>query len=519
MTSHSEISFESAGGTPRSYKLPLLLAGLSLATLAALIVGNGNPAVALAPVAGFLVVYALTRLPLRVPALILIACGFIFENPSDQLAEGKWESPVRIVGALLFAQLKHVIPVGALVITGFDVVLVLLAGIYVYRRSVRSTIDTRGAVSTPRPLVYAAWASLLGCAFSFVWGMAHGGVFRFSLWQIQRVIYVPLVFLLLQAAIPHAGYYKTIGRIIIGCACFRAALAIYIRGVVPEVDYATTHHDSMLFAVATFILLVSVLEVRSRGAAVTALLVLPLLVWGMIANDRRLVWAELGVAIIFVFIFMRRNKFKVRLVRGLLYAAPVFLAYMAAGWGSQSQVFAPVAMVRSIVDSDSDSSTQWRDLENFNLVSTLKKNPVIGSGLGRPFDFVVAMPDVTAGYELEPYAPHNSMLGLWTYNGYIGFALHWMVLVVAVYFSMRSYRAAADPRDRAAALSCFCAIVVYMVHLYGDMALGTWVSIFLISSTMVISGKLAVSLGAWPGRRPHRAVPGTSIEGRPASAQ
>jgi hypothetical protein len=230
------------------------------------------------------------------------------------------------------------------------------------------------------------------------------------------------------------------------------------------------------------------------------LVVLPILVWGMIANDRRLVWAELGLAAVLLFWVMRRTWLKIRLVRGVLYALPLIIAYIAAGWGSGTGIFKPVATIRSIVDSKADSSTKWRDLENFNLVPTLKHNPVVGTGWGHPFEFAVALPDVTAGYELEPYVPHNSVLGLWAYTGYIGFALQWFMLVLTVYFSVRAYRVAINPWDRVASLTCYGAVIVYMVHLYGDMALGTWIAVFLISAAMLISGKLAVSLKMWPGR-------------------
>ena len=41
------------------------------------------------------------------------------------------------------------------------------------------------------------------------------------------------------------------------------------------------------------------------------------------------------------------------------------------------------------------------------------QNPLVGSGFGHPFIERVKLPDVTASYELEPYVPHNSVIGLW----------------------------------------------------------------------------------------------------------
>ncbi len=477
---------------------PIVLLGILIpATVAALLLGNGNPLVALAPILAFMLLYALIRLPLRVPVFALLAAGLMFEAPSDAMSDGKWESPWRIIGAVLFAQLKNTFSLGGLgILSGCDFVIVFLLGLHVYRRAVGSTIDKAGFEPLPRPSLYACWASLSACIFSLALGMALGGEFRFAQWQIQRLIYLPAVFLLVQAALPHAGHYRTLGRLIVGCACFRAVVAIYVRSLFPDAEFTTTHHDSMLFAVASFILIIGMLEVRSRQALINCLVLFPLLFWGIVANDRRLAYVELGLALVSVLIFSRRSKVKLKLLRSIIIATPILLGYVAAGWSSKAGIFAPVATIRSVVDSGSDTSTLWRDFENVNLVATVSHHPIFGTGLGHPFDLVV--PFYMHVYELEPYAPHNSMLGLWAYNGYVGFIGHWMPLIVCVYFSMRVYRFASDARHRAAGLACYAAVVIYMVHLYGDMALGTWTSVMLMSSAMVMAGKLAVAAGAWP---------------------
>ena len=77
------------------------------------------------------------------------------------------------------------------------------------------------------------------------------------------------------------------------------------------------------------------------------------------------------------------------------------------------------------------------------------------------------------------------------------FTLLWMLLAVGLYFAAIAYRAARTPGDRITALTCFASIVIYIVHCYGDMALGSWTSIYLISLSLTFAGKLAVSTGAW----------------------
>jgi hypothetical protein len=485
----------------------VLLAGLVAASAAAAVAFNGNVALSALPVLGFLVLYTLWKLPLRVPLMVMTFIGLTFENPGDVPAADLWHSPLYPLGKLLLSQLKHSLGVGALVMTGFDVLLFLLACLYVYRRAVGSTIDVGTRTKVPKPLTTAAVVMLLAAFAFWGWGLLRGGSSRFALWQVHHVIYLPIMFLFMAAVVPGPAQRATFARIVIVAACVKAVLAIWIRSRFPEAEYATTHHDSMLFGAATCFVVASLLESFSRKNLRRALWLLPLLVWGMVANDRRLVWVQIGVALLFVFMILRWTKLKILVSRAILYSIPAVLLYIAAGWGNPSGVFAPVGTIRSMVDSKSDMSSEWRDLENFNLVSTLKSHPVTGTGWGHPFEMAVQLPDVVSQYELEPYLPHNSVLGIWAYTGYIGFTLLWMLLAVGLYFCARAYRAASDSADRVTALTCFATIMVYIVHCYGDMALGSWTSIFLVSLSLTFAGKLAVTTGAWKGKRgPTRAL-------------
>ena len=104
-------------------------------------------------------------------------------------------------------------------------------------------------------------------------------------------------------------------------------------------------------------------------------------------------------------------------------------------------------------------------------------------------------------YELEPYLPHNSVLGLWAFTGYLGFTLIWLIPTVGLYVAARAYRLSTEPFDRTAALTCVCCVVVYELQCYGDMGLGSVISILLLAPSFAMIGKLAVKVGAWPGYR------------------
>ncbi len=485
---------------------------LSLMTLAAIFVTNGNIVVGLAPSILVLVVYAVAKLPLRYPVMFIFAVIFTLDTPAEPFAGGKYQSPLHLVSELLTAQLKHVIPGSGLIITGLDLFIVGAFLLHGYRRATRSKLDRDDYTPTPIPLLVAAWVCLAGIAMAWLLGLATGGSFRFSLWQVQRNLYLPLMFLLFQAAFPSPRQFKPYFAMLIVIACLRSVMALWLREQFPLEEYATSHSDSMLFGTVTCLVVIRLMHGTNRRERFRLVLILLLLIVGMVENERRLVWVQIAVALAFVFVMTPWSSFKVKLIRRVLYSLPIVLGYLAAGWNSSSSVFAPVATVRSMVDSKSDGSTLWRDLENFNLVMTFRRTPLTGTGFGHPFDMIQPMPDITAHYELEPYVPHNSVVGLWAYTGYVGFTMLWMILLVGCYLSARTFYVARERDDRTAALTTFCALVIYMLHCYGDMGLGSWVAICLICPLLALVGKLAVKVGAWrwSGSRRRSAAPAAS---------
>jgi hypothetical protein len=117
-------------------------------------------------------------------------------------------------------------------------------------------------------------------------------------------------------------------------------------------------------------------------------------------------------------------------------------------------------------------------------------------------------------YVLERFIPHNSILGLWAYCGYIGYTGITLLWVGGVYFTMRAYRAATIPRDKAAALVSFGSVPIYYLQCYGDMGLGSWTGVFMMGSSLAMGAKLAVSTGAWPveGRLASKTKPARRVE-------
>lgn len=474
-----------------AFIVALVLGGLASA------IGVGAIGWIVGPICGLLAVFAILRAPLRSTMLALMFLALVLENPSEQPGAAQWSTPFMYVGALMLAHFKFTIGFGP--IGGMDVCLMAaIAAWYQQRRSL-----SRG-IQTPRPMIRLAHATFATIVFSLVIGKLRGGETQWAVWQIDRVIYLPTVFLLCQAAFVNAKDYIAVGKVALMASLIRATQAMWVRLTVKATEdefgesslpYATTHNDSMLFAVGSVILASLLLERAGKQQRMWAYFGLPVLIGGMIANDRRIVWVEIILVFFTVYLITKPNPFKRKLNRLILASVPLVLGYVAVGWNSASGIFKPVKIIRSAVDSSSDTSTAWRDLENFNLVYTLKNFPLTGTGYGNGFWEMWPLPAVD--YSLERYVPHNSILGIYCYGGFIGYCGITALWVGGIYFAIRAYHNSKDALQRSAALASFGAILVYYLQCFGDMGLGSWTGVYLVAPALAVGSKLTVINGAW----------------------
>jgi hypothetical protein len=474
-------------------------------TTVALLVDNGALGWLITLLVLPLLFYAMAKAPLRHSLLVLMFCALVLENPSEQPGSGAWHTPFFMLGALMLTHLKQTIG-GGFFFSGMDLMLAFLGIVHWQRRSSGSRIDRAGSFRTPKPMMQCAYLALGGMVFVWLVGVVRGGADNsMAVWQLDRVMYVPLIFLLFQAGLRGPQDAPAVAKVLLAAGAWRALQARYVISAVAKVDpqtgaldipYATTHHDSMLFAWATVLVVALLVHRAGKGSGKLAFVMLPILVSGMLANNRRMVWVQIILVFLTMYLITPMNRLKKALQRALLAASPLVLLYIFIGWNSNSRYFKPVRTIRSAVDSNADASTQWRDIENFDLLYTFRQTPFFGTGYGHGFWEVMPLPAVD--YQLELYIPHNSILGLWTYCGFVGFTAISLLWVTGVYFGIRAYHAASSARDKTAAIVCFGGLLIHYVQCYGDMGLGSWTGVFMVAPSLAMAGKLAVSNGAWP---------------------
>lgn len=463
--------------------------------------------VLIAPIVFALMVYCMMRVPLRISLLTLMLFGYSLEQPGD--AESMWRGPFATFGAMMLSHINTVDRslgfTSWMSFSGMDLCLVTLLLIAWQRRMSGSKIDRIGYLPAPKPLVQLAYLTYGGIVFTWISGLMRGGIFAMSLWQLDRVMYLPTIFLLCHLGLRGPKDLPAMAKVLLVGACYKALIATYVANTVtvePDpltgravIACATNHGDSILFACA-FVLIIAMLLERVKGRTVlTSVIVLPLLSIGMISNNRRMAWVAVALVFVTVFILARETKVKRMIRRTLIGASPLIVLYIAIGWNSTAGIFKPAQMARSIIDPQTDGSTMWREYENFNIISTLQLHPILGSGYGNGYIEFFPMPEIP--YELEHYAPHNSILGLWCYAGYFGFTAITMLWAGGFYFAIRAYHNAKEPSHRAGALVSFGAILIYMIQCWGDMGIGTWTGVFTVGPSLALAGKLLVASGDW----------------------
>jgi hypothetical protein len=313
--------------------------------------------------------------------------------------------------------------------------------------------------------------------------------------QVQNFVLVLLVAYLSAMALRSWRDHRVLGHVVLAAACVKSLYAMWVVHTIPppynavdgHLPYATTHGDSMLFACATVMLIVNFAERPVRRNGVLCLVLLPLLMAGMVANNRRIVWVEVAAGLLAFWLISRRSRLKRLVVQALIAAIPVVLVYVAVGWNSQAKVFAPVKVFRSMGDSDVDASTLYRDLENYDLLATMRVNPILGTGFGHPFAEPVTLPSIAAIFKEYRYMPHNSLLGLWAFCGPVGFTALWIAVVVSVFLAARSYAVARLPEERIASFGAMATVVIYLIQCWGDLGFSERKSVFLVGPALAVA--------------------------------
>lgn len=505
----------------RVYGSLALVGGLAVVSVAGMLVSGGNPVVTAAPPLLVALLLVVARLPLRLAIGILVCLLLAAEVRTD--AAGIWSSPFVIVGDILGYGL---VDLTRMPFAGFEIITVALLGIAAMKRMTKGAAPPDQAKHTAVVMRDCVLLYLAGYFFSVAASLAHRhGV---PLWKSRYLLHVPFFFLLFQVGLRGPSDFGVLAKGVVVAAHVKAVLAVVVQTwIAPALTggrlaCATNHGDSVLFALAVLIVALPLLEQPTKRAVLRAVLLLPLPLWGMVLNGRRLVWAILAMSFAAIFLATSWRPWKRRLVRSALVAAPIIGTYVIVGWnspGTAGGIFLPIAEIRTMLDSSVDHSTLWREREDWNIAMSIRAASPLGVGLGGEYVEYMFNDDISAIYADYRAWPHNTILGLLLLAGVPGFIGLWSPFLITVFLALRAERRARSTQDRIMAYLCISAVVACLAMAWGDTGLHHLQVKLAAAIAMALSGKLAVATGAWPAARTkHDERQGSSLAQPPGSA-
>lgn len=465
-----------------------------------------NPEVAIFVPLAMGLCFALYALPLRTGALSLFFVVLALEGLQFRIGTGgAWAVPgLHELGQLLFLNVSTQMGGGPIRAPLIDIATIALFVISM----TRNPKDAWGATQpTVRAVHMVLWTSAGVALFLMLVGVLQGGLFDESLWQVRHTLLFPVRAVLLMRALDCTNdELKLIGKLIVWAALIKAAIGLYfLYFIAPGLGYATqyttSHTDTLLFVPALAMYAAQALESRKPRLIVAGFLWVPIVFWGLVANDRRLAYVSLCVGAVVMLVLAPPTPVKKFWARVLTFASPLIPFYIVAGWRSDGTgVFFPVGILKSLVVGEKrfEEAVDYRDLENLDILGTWSNHKLIPLGFGHKFEQLFKLPNIGAWFGQWEYHPHNSYLWFMTIGGPIGATLMLLPHIATLYLAGRAYRESRDFVQRVALLTAIATVIAFFNQVWGDMGTLAWTPSWAAALACAVAAKLAMKTGAWP---------------------
>jgi hypothetical protein len=402
-------------------------------------------------------------------------------------------SPLKWVGPLLFQALP-------IKVRPFDLIMLAILA-YASTKLVSKGPRVRPMQTTMllAAVTVVAW---------FLFGVARGGSAWAASWQTYLMLSMMVTALAVAATCRTAEHCITLAKAILAAGLYRATMGVIFywtwarpHRIEPPPEYLTTHYDTVVWALCIVILVANALENPVRKAKLWLAFLTPYLLLVIQLNNRRLAWVSLIGALLTTFILLRPSRIKRRIKRGFLIAVPIVALYVAVGWGQQGAIFVPLRALATVT-TEEDASTKARNAENLGLIATANENGwLLGTGWGHGYTELTNKYSIAKFFDLWPYVPHNSVLGLLAYTGFFGFCGYWLMFPTAVFLHARTARLATRPLERAVGIVGVAQVVVCANQMYGDMGIFSPATMYVMATCFGIALRLPIEAGVWPAGR------------------
>jgi hypothetical protein len=337
----------------------------------------------------------------------------------------------------------------------------------------------------------------------FAYGIVRGGDVRAASWQVYLLLSSILAAFTFASVCRTSQHFLVLGKAIIAAGIYRATMELifYIGWVrnsgtaVPA--HLTTHDDTVLWVVCITYLLINLVESRSRKATLWAMGLIPYFLVAVQLNNRRLAWVSLVFSLIVFYAAQRPSKAKRRILTYAAAMVPIIGLYVLVGWGRPERIFKPLKSLET-VSTKEDDSTKARNVENLGLIATSNAYGLItGPGWGHKYIELSNKYSIAANFELWQYIPHNSILGIFAFTGYIGFIGFWMMFPTAMFLHARTARHAKESLDRAVGIAGMTQMTICLNQMFGDMGTFSPTTMYVLAASFAAAMRVPIEAGVW----------------------
>jgi hypothetical protein len=340
-----------------------------------------------------------------------------------------------------------------------------------------------------RPVLLPMTLFVSCLVIGLVWGIGvNGGDTNVAIWELRPLLYMPVMFILVSNLFTRTSHYMYLAIAAIAAISIQNVFAIYfylgLDPVAAEEIEGLTEHAASIHYDWMIVLLIAALTIRRCTPGLRILLVLsgiPTMVTFVLSQRRAAVVAlGAGMLMYFLILLVRQRRTFMTLFPVTLLAV---VGYTAAFWNSSSGVGFGARAVKTVIApdalSDRDTSSNiYRLIENYNLVYTVRANPLLGVGFGQPFEQPVQLPDISF-FVFYEYIPHNSILWIWLKTGYIGFVTLLVIVAFTVRAGTRAALALPTGNLLAATIAALGYVVMFLVFAFVDIAWDPRSTLFL----------------------------------------
>lgn len=279
-------------------------------------------------------------------------------------------------------------------------------------------------------------------------GLVSGGDFKIIVVEIRPFWYFFEAYLLAYNLVRRKRNLYAFFWLVILAAGVKGLQGVYIflvvlHGRLPTDTSIMSHEESFFFVSLLLLLILLCLHYCYRPQLYAALLILPFDIISLVANERRTDYLALlmGLFMSLALVFVIKPQLRKMLIVSALIITIIGAGYLALFATSTGFLAVPARAIVSVFDPTAISSSRadsnlYRQIEDTDLLYTIKQSPLIGLGFGKPYyepiSLTTVFPQILANDMYYAYIPHNNIYWVWMRLGIIGFCAFWYLIGSAI---------------------------------------------------------------------------------------